>query len=271
MESKIMERHSTTETLIASGNPQEHASGSGGIFDFAALEFIEGEYPEELYQNIISYIQNLNPGSGPVETLGNITMSIAIQKSLKMLHPLLPGVVQESFVQDLKNRSLPSISNKISTTLPSLLKLAKATKKHPHPIYIPASDGKHNIILMLDPRAETNLISRATAEVLVLSLKHSPQQEMVLECHYEATHLSIRASIIENPLYQLVVGAPFMITNGLTCHTTTREVYFRIGHKYTEPTTSTSIQGNHAYPEQTLLVQSGACPLDFWTNHAYQS
>lgn len=234
------------------------------MLQYLALKPEKDESPECLYKRVISY-QCLMTGASVTE-LGHLEVCMAIHVWLGLLHPDLPNVVRIFFQEELKTTSLPDIREKITNGLPLLLSMVRGGetrssqssdikgKEMLYPMYMPVTFGVHQAILMVYPEGNQNLISRPTAKVLYPEVEHVPHQTVTLQCQHGPSTFNIHATITEEPLAQLVMGRPFLVQNGISCQTQSRELSLPNGERYQETT------GPSEFPTDLNKVKMGSDP-----------
>ena len=102
------------------------------FLDFANINLDVDERPEELFQQLMSFIEdNLLIANSSITHHGSV---IAANEELSptlenvvVLHPDLPGLVKERYGTELRSKTLPSLNPEISQALDSLLEDIRST------------------------------------------------------------------------------------------------------------------------------------------------
>ena len=103
----------------------------GHILDFTTIRLNPDERPEDLFQRLMSFIEDnlLRQGGGityhgqtVIRKMRNSTLeNVIILTWLRLIHPELPRLVKQRYGTELRSRSLASIKPEISQALDSLL------------------------------------------------------------------------------------------------------------------------------------------------------
>lgn len=102
------------------------------FFDFNNISLASAERPEELYQRLMSFIEdNLLLGNGNISHHGQVPGSdeemsptlenLVVLTWLRLVHPDLPSLVKQRYGTELRSKSLASLKPEISQALDSLL------------------------------------------------------------------------------------------------------------------------------------------------------
>ena len=102
----------------------------GHILDFTTIRLNPDERPEDLFQRLMSFIEDnlLRQGGGityhgqtVIRKMRNSTLeNVIILTWLRLIHPELPRLVKQRYGTELRSRSLASIKPEISQALDSL-------------------------------------------------------------------------------------------------------------------------------------------------------
>ena len=109
------------------------------FIDFNNISLEHGERPEDLYQRLLSFIDdNLLKAQGPIRHYGQIVVSdeeltplenIIVLTWLRLIHNDVPALVKQRYVAELRAQTLVSLKPEISQALDSLLDEIQATNE----------------------------------------------------------------------------------------------------------------------------------------------